>query len=110
MGDVVSVEGRLPRGRGKVRHILEVHVKDSTGFLSVVWFNQAYLQKQIKVGQKLLLHGKVDRYGAMFKMASPKHQIVGGSEEGGDSQEMVPLYPLCDGLTQTSFAKSSSRR
>lgn len=104
-GDIVSVEGRLPRS-GKVRHILTVQIKDSTGFLSVVWFNQAYLEKQLKVGQRLLLHGKVDYYGAMVKMSSPKFQVVSTDKDKEEGQGLVPLYPLCEGLTQTVVRKT----
>lgn len=104
-GDIVAVESRQPRG-GKVRNIVNAQIKDSTGYLSVAWFNQAYLLKQLKVGQRLLLHGKVDYFGATVQMASPKFQIVSAEKDSTDSQGLIPLYPLCEGLTQTIVRKA----
>ncbi len=109
LGIVVSVEGRTPHARGTLRHILHVHVKDSTGFLRVVWFNQAFLQKKIAVGQRLLLHGKVEVYGAVAQMSSPKFHIFAADQENVDIQGVVPLYPLCDGLTQ-NIVKSAIQK
>ncbi|MBN2326267.1 MAG: ATP-dependent DNA helicase RecG [Candidatus Omnitrophica bacterium] len=105
IGVVTAVEGRLPRGRGKVRHILNAQVKDATGYLSVVWFNQPYLQKQIKVGQRLLLHGKVDYFGPILQMSSPRHQEISAGDDQSDSPGVVPIYPLCEGLTQAVVCK-----
>ncbi|MGC9326338.1 MAG: ATP-dependent DNA helicase RecG [Candidatus Hinthialibacter sp.] len=105
IGVVVAVEGRLPRGRGKVRHILHVQIKDATGYLSVVWFNQPYLQKQIKVKQRLLLHGKVDYYGPTLQMTSPQHREISPDDDASDSPGIVPIYPLCEGLSQMVVRK-----
>ncbi len=105
IGDIVAVESRLPHGRGKVRNILNVQIKDETGYLSVAWFNQAYLQKQFKAGMRLLLHGKVDYYGSYLQMASPRFQVIASGSENEDRQGIIPIYPLCDGLTQTVVRK-----
>lgn len=105
IGEIVAVESRVPHGRGKVRNILNVQIKDETGYLSVAWFNQAYLLKQFKAGMRLLLHGKVDYYGAYLQMASPRFQVIAPGSEKEDKQGIIPIYPLCDGLTQTVVRK-----
>ncbi len=101
VGDVVSIDERSPASRfSKVRHILNVQIKDASAFMKVVWFNQQFLLKSIHIGSRILLHGKVELYDYLPQMSAPKIQVL-DNDKGSDSlPDLVPLYPLCDGLTQ----------
>ncbi|MCU0651775.1 MAG: ATP-dependent DNA helicase RecG [Candidatus Omnitrophica bacterium] len=86
--------------------ITEVIVGDESGKISVVWFNQPYLRDYFKTGEKLILSGKVERYGAKLQMHSPEFEII--SEEGDDALDLnrlVPVYSLPEGVTQRYFRK-----
>lgn len=50
--------------------IIEVAVGDSSGRIFCVWFNQPYLKDYFKVGQSLILYGKVESYNARLQMNS----------------------------------------
>ncbi|MDP8242779.1 MAG: ATP-dependent DNA helicase RecG [Candidatus Hinthialibacter antarcticus] len=105
---VTYVESRMPRGRSRVRHILNATVKDDSGELEVVWFNQSYLSEQIKQGTRLRLHGKAEGRAPFMKMSSPKFVVLSDEteEEAGD---ILPLYPLSDKLTQGAIRKIVSK-
>src|SRR5262249_27019132 len=60
---VGTVAGVSPPPRGRPRAPLEVLLRDGSGFLKAVWFNQAYLERVFQRGQRLVVHGKVHRYG-----------------------------------------------
>jgi len=83
-------------------HILELLVQDATGTLPVVWFNQPYLNTYFKIGQELILYGKVQRYGTRLQLVSPEFELLGENEKEGslDIGRIVPLYPAIEGISQ----------
>ncbi|MBD3267721.1 DEAD/DEAH box helicase, partial [bacterium] len=101
IGTVTHVDSRLPKSRSKVRHIINAVVDDSTGSLTVVWFNQPYLKDKVKQGARLLLHGKAEYYDGYLQMSAPKIQEADENAQTG----IAPLYPLTDGLTQPILRK-----
>jgi ATP-dependent DNA helicase RecG len=99
---VGTIAGVSPPPRGRRRAPLAVLLRDPTGFLSAVWFNQPYLERVFKRGRRLILHGKVQRYGSgPLQMQVKDYELV---EEGDDETlhtgRLVPVYSLTQGLTQ----------
>jgi len=84
--------------------LTKIAVGDNTGKVFVVWFNQPYLANYFKVGQTLILYGKLERYKGDLQMVSPEFEIV--TEEEKDSLSMarlVPIYGLVQGISQRYF-------
>ena len=73
-------------------------VEDFSGTLAVTSFNQAFLAQKIRVGTRLSLHGKVEQYDYYKQMSSPKYSILDNEPQA--HSEIIPLYPLSEGLTQ----------
>ncbi|MEK7102390.1 MAG: DEAD/DEAH box helicase, partial [Patescibacteria group bacterium] len=102
-GDEITVRGtvelfasrRTGRQRGKM--LTEALVRDETGTVRVVWFNQPYLGQQIKQGDVLSLSGKVkeDMFG--LQMVSPMWERAGRDT---NTARIVPVYPSTEGITQ----------
>lgn len=86
---------RTGRQRGKM--LTEALVRDETGTIRVVWFNQPYLGQQIKQGDVLSLSGKVkeDMFG--LQMVSPMWERAGRQT---NTARIVPVYPTTEGITQ----------
>lgn len=97
-GTVVSVSERKPRGRSRVRNILEAYIEDAGGTIEAIWFNQAFLKKQLKEGTEVVLHGKVELKKNFLQLSSPK--ILPASADPSPKTGIVPLYPLTEGITQ----------
>ena len=97
-----TIRGVSPPPRGRSRAPCPYCCGDGSGFLTAVWFNQPYLERVFKRGQRLIVHGKVGRYGGgPLQMQVKDYEIV---EEGEDDTlhtgRLVPVYRLTQGLTQ----------
>ena len=97
-----TVAGVSPPPRGRPRVPLQVLLKDGTGFLKAAWFNQPYLERVFERGQRLIVHGKVQRYGSgPLQMQVKDYEIVDeGPDESLHAGRLVPVYGLTRGLTQ----------
>ncbi len=102
-GERVSVRGRLEHVRAvhtPRRHLrlTEASITDGTGHLRVVWFNQPYLAKKLRIGDHLILAGKVDRDPAgRLTLQNPAQDRVGADLL--HTARLVPVYPETEGLT-----------
>ncbi|MBI4608618.1 MAG: ATP-dependent DNA helicase RecG [Candidatus Rokubacteria bacterium] len=96
------IVGLSPPPRGRAKAPFSALLRDSSGYLTAVWFNQPYLDKVLKRGQRLILYGKVLRYrDGPLQLQHPDFEIV---EEGDDDTihtgRLVPIYRLTEGLGQ----------
>ncbi len=90
----VTATGRYLTPMKKVR-IFEMFVSDSTGTLSVKFFNQPYLQKVFRKGQQVLLFGvcRVDDYTLGISLINPEFEILDSSEDALiHTGRIVPIY------------------
>jgi ATP-dependent DNA helicase RecG len=88
---------RLIRVRRRRLTILEAAVRDESGPLKVIWFNQRYLADRLEPGTRLLLQGKLERRG--FTVS--EHEILGaggGTPEGLHTTGLVPVHPASEAL------------
>ena len=88
--------------RGKARTPLSVLLRDGSGYLTAVWFNQPYLEKVFKRGQHLILYGKVVSFrGGPLQIRHPDFEIVEQDEDDTlHTGRLVPIYRLTEGLGQ----------
>jgi len=105
LADVIGVH--LHR-RGRGRGILTAEVRDQSGELRAVWFNQNYLADRFNAGDTLLLWGPVREYKDRAEFINPGFEHVGVEEHGGialaeETSGLVPVYPLTEGLSQGQF-------
>ncbi len=104
-GTVIAADSKQLRPRLKITNIT---IKDETGFITGVWFNQPYIEKIFKKGMQVIFHGRVEAYRSMLQIGTPEYEIT---DDGTDPDEsvnvnrIVPVYPLTDGLSQKQFRK-----
>ena len=103
-GTVGTCRGRVElikntRSFHKRKNITEALVSDNSGSIKVVWFNQPFLTKILKVGDEIFLSGKVDfdRFG--IHITSPSYEKVGTSGETTHTARIVPVYRTTENLT-----------
>src|SRR5574341_1541986 len=81
--------------------LFQVALQDETGVLFATWFRQPYLKDRFKVGDVVILSGKVQWYGRELQMMAPDYEIlVGDATDLLHTGRIVPIYPLTEGLTQ----------
>lgn len=78
---------------------LEVTVGDDSGTLRVTFFRQPWLSKQLYVGRKIVLSGKVTTYQGMRQMTSPKWEAY-TEDELVHTGRLVPIHSLTKGLQE----------
>ncbi|MBI5409506.1 MAG: ATP-dependent DNA helicase RecG [Nitrospirae bacterium] len=86
----------------KKMKIFELTVKDETGFLKCKWFNQPYLERYFKKGQKVILSGIVKgnpyaRFG--LEMENPDFELVGDEDKFIHTSRIVPVYNATEGIS-----------
>ncbi|MCP3980362.1 MAG: ATP-dependent DNA helicase RecG, partial [bacterium] len=91
----VEVESsRLIRTRRRGFTIFEARVKDATGKLKVIWYNQPYLERVIQAGKRVVLFGRpvAGRYEAV-QLENPDYEYLEGDDaEGVHTGRIVPVY------------------
>jgi ATP-dependent DNA helicase RecG len=100
---LTPVEHRSPRnpGRGPYR----VLAQDEAGNIcALTYFGRASYtaRKQLPVGERRWVAGRLDRYGDMLQIVHPDHVEAESSAQMGRLTE--PVYRLSEGLTQPRVA------
>jgi len=96
IGRVHLIETKRAMRRGEMVNIL---LKDDTGSIVLRWFNRPDLKNKFKIGDWLMVSGKVTFfYNKQF--INPLYEIIG--EEDSASKKIggaiIPIYPLTEGL------------
>lgn len=95
MGEVI--QSKLIRTWKKKMLITECHIKDDTGIIRAVWFNQPYISDSLVEGKGVRLSGKIseDKKGLYF--SNPSWEL--SSRTPTNTGRLVPIYPETEGLT-----------
>ena len=82
---VRSVSKRVGRNR---RPIVEAVVGDGSGRFHVVFFNQAWRERQLREGLAIALFGRPEMYRGSLQMSNPIVDLIGDR-----TGRIVPIYP-----------------
>lgn len=99
----VLASGQRSSWKKKGFSILEVAFGDETGKIYCVWFNQPYLKNYFKPGTEVILYGRVESYRGRLQMEPAEFEIL--KDEGLNSDKILPVYSLTEGITQRYFRK-----
>lgn len=99
-GSIISVEVTpVDYRQAGSRKPFRVHAHDRAGnYLTLTYFsNPGWAKKQLPLGEKRLISGKLDRYGQELQMVHPDHVL--DPAEAAALPQVEPVYPLSEGLT-----------
>ncbi len=102
-GVIKQCEAR--RTRNRRLSVLEVGIEDSSGRMQVVFFNQPYLEKALKVGTRVMMTGRVlsGRQGWMVpRIEAAQYEILGEDADAESTLHVgriVPVYHETKGWT-----------
>ncbi|HXB37181.1 MAG TPA: ATP-dependent DNA helicase RecG [Acidimicrobiales bacterium] len=98
---VQSVHSRRTR---QGRAMVEVTVRDDTGRLNIVFFNQPWRAKQLESGTEAIFFGKVTEYRGRRQMANPVVDVIAGAATPGRrTLRVLPVYPASAKVGLTSW-------
>ena len=89
---------------GFYRSLQKVSVADSTGKITISWFNQPYLKQQIKKGQTYYFSGLVSYYQGKPTLSSPDWELY--QENPLHTARLIPIYPETRGVNSKWFRKN----
>lgn len=82
-------------------------LRDETGILELVWFNNKFVKNSIAVGDELIVYGKVKKT-MKIQIVNPEYKKIqpNGSVKGKDSyNQILPIYPSTSSLRQEAIRK-----
>jgi ATP-dependent DNA helicase RecG len=96
LAKIYSVQSR--RFQARKGTMLEVVVTDGTAKLSLTFFNQAWREKELKVGSQGLFAGKVGAFNNKKQLAHPDYEMIPDGDDvdgavAGFANKYIPLYP-----------------
>lgn len=102
----VTVEKHSPSARKNLPY--RVRCKDDTGTIDLVFFrpHRDWLEKQLPIGAKVIVSGKVDYYRGHPQIVHP--DAIGAEEDREQIQRIEPVYPLTAGVTNKVLGKAIS--
>lgn len=81
-------------------HMCYVLIRQGDKFVRAVWFNQSFLMKRFRIGQRVMFSGKAKWQGGRFQMNHPKTTWLDSDDALEQQQCLMPVYRLTDGVSQ----------
>lgn len=98
---IVEVAQIFPSKKTKTGKTLnKILFKNETGFISGIWFNQPYIKNNFKIGEKVLLYGKVSKQFGEITLVDPQYE-----KDYEETQGINPIYSINKNLTQKIMRK-----
>ena len=123
VGDEAAVFGEVTKCRSarmkNGKPMVTLEVKDGPHTLGVIFFNQAWRERQLPVGTQALFFGKVGAFRDQRQMTNPVVDVIVGllseDRDPGRVGRVVPIYPASGKVGLTSwemggFIEESLRR
>ena len=102
VGTITSISAK--RSKYKKMQLTEATLQDdSGGVLKLVWFNQAFVAKQLSPEERVAVAGMVRGRFGVFEMRNPLYEKVSASGPKR-LRDLMPRYHLVKGLTSKKMA------
>lgn len=87
--------------------ITRVSAKDDTGQINLIWYNQPYLNRVFKTGDKIFVYGKVNIKNGKSEILNPEYEILKDDDIASclHMGRIVPVYGLTAGITNKVLRK-----
>jgi len=102
-GEIWSIKNVYTRSR---KIITQAIFNDGTNSINLTWFNQSYLAKSIKVGDKLQIAGKLTKYGSKLSIVAPVWERISVIDPALVTHNkplhtggLIPIYSETEGLS-----------
>ena len=108
LAEVYSAASR--RLHARKGNLLEVIVTDGTAKLSLTFFNQAWREKDLKVGKQALFAGKIGVFNGKRQLAHPDYELISDGSDvdsavAGFAGKYLPMYPASAKLPSWKIAQ-----
>jgi len=111
VAEIAEVTSR--RMRNKKGSILEARLTDGTESLRVTFFNQAWREKELRVGRSGLFSGTISSFRGVRQLAHPRYLLFpDGVHDDPEAAEafastLIPVYPATARVTTWEIARAA---
>jgi ATP-dependent DNA helicase RecG len=99
-GETVTLKGAIVEIKNQYtrhgRKIQKAKISDKNAQIEIIWFNQPFLVKTLKVGEEYRFSGKIDWFGRQKVMLSPDYENLASKIHTG---RLIPIYHETYGIT-----------
>ncbi len=103
-GEICSNVSKTFLRKGMV--LYKVNIKDETGIIRAAWFNQDFISKAFKMGEKYVFYGKIARKYNSFEIQNPEYERISHDKQIKKSSRIIPVYNSTANLTQNIIRNS----
>jgi ATP-dependent DNA helicase RecG len=89
-----------PSFRRRIQRTIAV-LEDETGTIEATWFGRRFIERRLFPGARVVVSGKLKRFGRKLTLDNPDFQPEGNDDEMLHVGRIVPVYRLTAGLTAT---------
>ena len=103
---IVQIEDYMPPARPRDKKSpFKIRCYNETGFVTLVFFNAFpdYLKRQLPVGQKRVVSGRVERFGGEVQITHPDY--IEPVSNLNMVKKLEPVYPLTAGIARKNLVK-----
>lgn len=101
-GEIVTIQGTIDEIKNqytkRFKTLQKAIISDDTGQIEILWFNQPFLIRVLKIGDKISVSGKVDLNKNKLTMITPNYEVIFNNLTIHTGR-MVPVYPETRGIS-----------
>nr|MBI5455560.1 ATP-dependent DNA helicase RecG [Candidatus Levybacteria bacterium] len=101
-GEIVTIQGTIKDIKNqytrRFKTLQKAVISDDTGEIEILWFNQPFLTRVLKIGDSVSVSGKVDLDRNKPVMITPNYEVIFNNQTVHTGR-LVPVYPETRGIS-----------
>ena len=100
--NIIGTIELIQNKRSKIKkiNITEALISDLSGTIKAIWFNQPFIAKILKNGDKISIAGKIENDFSGFILKSPEYEKIDKKNKTLHTQGLIPIYHSTENITQ----------
>lgn len=104
-GEKVTIQGSILEIKNVYtkysKKLQKAIVTDGTGEVEITWYNQPFLTKYLKKGDKVSLSGRVGEFNKKITLEVPEYEVISvtNPQQTIHTGRLVPIYPETRGVS-----------
>lgn len=101
-GEIVTIQGSVESMKNvytkRFKNLQKAVINDGTKTIEATWFNQPFLVRNIKAGDRISVSGKIELFGPNLTILPYEYEIV-KNDKTIHTGRLVPIYPQTYGVS-----------